>query len=253
MKFRILPRDIIKSSANKTSLPLIRKRKLKKFSPALLGLGDVSQDAEQVEAICCIVDLAGFTRFCSQVDPYLIIPELLHGFLDWIYREILEESIKDKFPEGATLYTDLPMMSKFMGDGVLFLWDVKKWPHVKISNLIAVMNNIRIHYRKDFYPNALKQMPCPPKTLRCGIARGHVYSVGDGNDFVGPCINIASRLQKYGKFTFAVSQRGIPKLDENYILISGAIRGVSDGENIYVLRREYDKLEEGDKAKYKVL
>jgi hypothetical protein len=77
--------------------------------------------------------------------------------------------------------------------------------------------------------------------------------VGDGNDFVGPCINIASRLQKYGKFTFAVSQRGIPKLNENYVLISGAVRGVSDGENIYVLRWEYNKLEKEDKARYKVL
>jgi class 3 adenylate cyclase len=253
MKFKVTPEDIVENPANKSALSIIKKKKLKKFSPVLLGLGDVSQESEQIEAICCIVDLAGFTKFCSQVDPYLAIPELLHGFLEWIYKEILDESIKDRFPQGATLYTDLPMMSKFLGDGVLFLWDVKKWPQFKIINLIAVMNNIRIHYKSKFYPEILKRTSCPPAVLRCGIARGHVYSVGDGNDFVGPCINIASRLQKYGKFTFAVAQRGVPKLDENYILISGAIRGVSDGENIYVLRREFEKLEKEERAKYKVL
>ena len=35
----------------------------------------------------------------------------------------------------------------------------------------------------------------PPPVLRCGLARGTVFSVGNRSDFVGSCINMAARLQ----------------------------------------------------------
>ena len=46
-----------------------------------------------------------------------------------------------------------------------------------------------------------------PLKLRCGIARGQIMSIGDASLFVGPCINVAARLQKLGKFSLPFKKR----------------------------------------------
>jgi hypothetical protein len=74
-------------------------------------------------------------------------------------------------------------------------------------------------------------------------------SIGDGRDFVGPCINLAARLQKLGKFSFAFSKRGFElekyftkETQSLFTLIRSQIRGVGDEELLFVLKNELRKL-----------
>ncbi|HYM60827.1 MAG TPA: hypothetical protein VEZ11_08035, partial [Thermoanaerobaculia bacterium] len=94
----------------------------------------------------------------------------------------------------------------------------------------------------------------PPHALRCGVARGRVYSIGDGNDFVGPCINIAARLQKVASgITFCFSRRGFDGekfsgSTKELLLRRISIRGIGNSELVYVPRAEYEALSGDDKA-----
>lgn len=96
----------------------------------------------------------------------------------------------------------------------------------------------------------------PPSKLRCGIAQGQVTSIADGSDFVGLCINIASRLQKLGEgaFSFACTKKGLEEDPgywyKDFRLIRYPIRGVSKEELVYVLKREFRTLSEKDKKRY---
>ena len=88
---------------------------LEKFSPHILGLGDITQKSRQIDAICACIDLGGFTNFCKQVDPYLVLPGFLSSFLQFLFNEIKNETINKKYGEGCTLYHDLPFFVKFTG------------------------------------------------------------------------------------------------------------------------------------------
>ena len=98
---------------------------------------------------------------------------------------------------------------KFMGDGLLVLWDVSRPDENARRNIIITGREICLRYARDFYPQLGSKVSDPPKILRCGLARGTVYSVGNGNDFVGSCINMAARIQKLPGTTFAFNRRGV--------------------------------------------
>jgi len=89
------------------------------------------------------------------------------------------------------------------------------------------------------------------------VSERQVTGIGS-SDYVGICINIASRLQKLGDgaFSFAFTKKG---LDENknddwledFRLIKITIRGVSKEELVYVLRKEFQTLSREDKKRYR--
>src|SRR4029077_11901818 len=60
----------------------------------------------------------------------------------------------------------------------------------------------------NFLSKLRSTMVDPPPVLRCGIARGTVFCVGDGEDYVGSCINMAARLQRLQGISFAFNRRG---------------------------------------------
>ena len=85
-------------------------------------------------------------------------------------------------------------------------------------------------------------------------------SIADGRDFVGLCINIASRLQKLadGAFSFAFTQKGLePEVGIGWYegwdfkLIKIPIRGVAKDELIYVPNSEFRKLSKALKRAYR--
>ena len=96
-------------------------------------------------------------------------------------------------------------------------------------------------------------MLAAPNKLRCGIAKGTVFSVGNGNDFVGSCINISARLQKLHNLSFCFSTIGV---DYDKEMTSKAkmlfyqkkvfIRGIGE-EIVCVLKEEFDSLIPDDK------
>lgn len=227
------------------------------FNPDVLGLGDISRRSSQTEALAAIFDLAGFTTFCSQVDPHLAVPEYLSQFLDWLFSELRASFVKESSESGVELWSGLPFLAKYLGDGVLFLWDTRDMGGAEICNVVTSLWEICANYRLGFYPQISKITTHPPQVLRCGVARGTVFSVGNGEDFVGPCINIAARLQKLSLLSFCFSRRGFdieknmpPETAAKYLLKSVALRGIGQGELVWVRKEEFEGLDADDQSMF---
>lgn len=236
---------------------LIKKEKFDSFNESVLGLGDIKEKANQINALSVIFDLEGFTNFCKQIDPQLAVPEYLSEFLNWLFSQIRKELVNKMYPEGYDTYSELPFLAKYLGDGVLFLWDVSNLSDTEILNIIVSMRAICEDYSKVFLPTIVKKVVSPPSRLRCGIARGAIYSVGDGNDFIGPCINMSARLQKLHSLTFCFSRRGInpdhfgANEKRRYTTKKVDIRGIGNDELVCILKHEFDALEAEDKKNFK--
>ncbi|HJR06052.1 MAG TPA: hypothetical protein VJ842_02050 [Pyrinomonadaceae bacterium] len=229
------------------------------FNPTALGLGNISQDGTYVQAIACFYDLEGFTSFSNQVDSHLVVPEFLKRFVDWLFQSLRESFKASESNEKVKIWGSLPFYTKFLGDGILFLWDTDYSTGIHgMSNTINLLHKICLRYQSEFLPEIRKHVSKPPSKLRCGVARGQIISIGDGNDYVGSCINIASRLQKLSKLTFAISRRGLDlhnvsghKYWQNFILKKVELRGIGDEELIYIRKVEFDELSSKERKIFK--
>jgi len=242
--------------------------KEQEFNQSLLGIGDFEGFPEQKDVIAAVFDLEGFTDFCACVDPQLYVPRFLKEFLDWLYESIREVFTKKTNKKEVILDAELPFFSKFLGDGVLFMWNIdskkiydvcnnkKEYDELMnkfLCNIIGSLDLIQWFYG-DFYESNGKKYRNAPSRLRCGIARGQVCSVGGGADYVGPCINIASRLQKFHGLGFACYSQGIDikkgGYERDYILKKVNIRGIGEEELVYVERSDYEKLSPEEKIHF---
>lgn len=236
-------------------IPGVRRERWNEFSSCVLGLGDIGAIAVEKKVMCAFFDLDGFTRFCTRDAD---LPFFLNSYLDWFFNQILEKTkIKEvkESPEGVAVYHDLPFFFKFLGDGLMILWDVsnidlaKKNAAKTLGNIIISSFEITDNYSNEFLPEVRRRVGNPPAKLRCGIAKGSVYSVGNGNgqDYVGTCINLASRLQKLPGITFAfsndgiLSDKGIPLEpfdigEQRFMEKRVDVRGIGENELISVLR-----------------
>ena len=238
-------------------ISIVDKKLFDSFNEDILGLGNIESSSQQINALSVIFDLEGFTDFCKQIDPQLAVPEYLSKFLKWIFIEIKKETSNKEYPEGIDTWSDLPFLSKYLGDGLLFLWDTKTMDPQNILNVIISMYEICQDYKNNFLPSISKSIVSPPTNLRCGIARGAIYSVGNGSDFVGPCINMSARLQSLHSLSFCFSRRGLNPEDmselysELFTTKKTDIRGIGTDELVCVVKSEFDKLNSTDKSKFK--
>lgn len=239
-------------------IKLLDNARYDQFNPLLLGLGDIASPSKQEESLAAVFDLSGFTNFCSQVDPHLAVPEYLSRFLDWLFNQLKVESVEETYPQGKKLWANLPFLAKFLGDGVLFLWNTLGMSGEEICNVVVSLYVICSRYVKIFLPEVKKTVTSPPNALRCGIARGTVFSVGNGEDYVGPCINIAARLQKLSLLSFCVSRRGFDfkkYMAEGYasrfVLKSTVLRGIGENELVWVPEKQFKALPEKEKTLFK--
>jgi class 3 adenylate cyclase len=239
-------------------IKVIKKEHWKKFNSDVLGIGDISRESSSKSVICAYFDLEGFTKFCNQIDPDLVIPIFLKKYLDWFFIQIQNETKEHEYNEGIDTWHDLPFFIKFMGDGLLVLWDVSKLKITAQGNIIISSVGITQNYSHDFFPKIKKIVVDPPSKLRCGITKGKVYSVGDGEDYVGQCINFSSRLQKLPGITFAFSNRGIDleeafneKTRNRFTEKIIEARGIGENELVFILKDEYDAMDEKDKQNYR--
>src|ERR1700761_2136917 len=90
----------IKDDGVSSHIDIIEKNKLDSFNEDLLGLGNIESKSNQIQALCVMFDLEGFTNFCKQIDPHLAVPEYLSEFLKWIFKAIKKELIEKEYPEG---------------------------------------------------------------------------------------------------------------------------------------------------------
>ncbi|HSP63315.1 MAG TPA: hypothetical protein VLQ90_10070 [Pyrinomonadaceae bacterium] len=247
----------VKAEVGKGNYFSLDSSDFEKFSPDILGLGDLSTPGEYVEALAAVFDLEGFTKFCNQSDPHLATPEFLSEFLKWLFDKLSSEiTVKeDKTEKKMTLWCSLPFFSKFMGDGILFLWDTTYANSDReIGNVILLLKRICAHYVSEFRPQIKNMVAGTPARLRCGIARGRIISVGNGEDFVGSCINIASRLQKLGQLSFCFARKGInpdlcfrPLSRKMFKAKQVSIRGIGEEELVVVVQAEFDALSAKEK------
>jgi hypothetical protein len=224
------------------------------FNESLLNIGDLRVPSKDIEALSVMFDLEGFTKFTRQVDPQLAIPNFIADFFRWLFYAI--KRVMSDSEQKNILWAELPFFSKFMGDGALFLWriDLDKIVNVDkrlesselegklqefLCNIIASMLEICAGYSHDCLNFSKKYVDFPTK-LRCGIARGKVFPIGGGLDFVGPCMNICTRLQKCASLSFVFSARGVDVtgFDPGYRKLFTEkrieIRGIGDNELIWV-------------------
>jgi class 3 adenylate cyclase len=233
---------------------------IKRFNPSMLELGDINIPCREKEAIAAVFDLTGFTTFCNQVDAYLAIPRFLNDFLEWFFSNIRNRLTEDDLGESIMLWTGLPIMVKFLGDGLMLLWDARKMSEEQICRLAGTLYQICSAYRTEFYPRLSMMVNKPPGILRCGVARGKVYGIGNDKEYVGHCINNASRLSRLGSLTFCFPHRGFQvreympaEFRQIFVPKYVSIRGVGENELVWVVSEEYNRLPEKKREMFRSL
>ncbi len=251
--FEVLSDQFENKKINGHVKKIISHDKYEMFTTDILGLGKIDGKSREVESIAVVFDLKGFTDFSRQIDPQLVVPAFLEKFLSWIFCKIRDIAVKKEFEEGYELWTGFPFFVKFMGDGLLMLWDCTEFSDVEVCNIIGLMNHITEDYSESFLNTIVEDIHDAPQILRCGIARGKVFSVGEMKDFVGPCINLAARLQKLSMLTFAFSRRGFDyknnmnkKYASEFVVKKTEIRGIGN-ELVVVFKKEFESLPDSEK------
>ena len=253
--------DYVIATVDNTRRRLLTKEAFERFNSPILGLGELTNGGIATDAIAAVFDLSGFTNFCKQIEPQLSVPVFLKLFLDWLMKQIRSEMVFEEYDEGVLLLGPLPFFVKFLGDGVLVLWNVSRPDENARRNIIVTGREICLRYSQEFFPHIESIVSEPPAILRCGLARGTVFSVGNRSDFVGSCINMAARLQKLPGATFAFNRRGIniddPNADDFFhngvVTKKISVRGIGDNELICILKSELDAMNADDRREYRDL
>lgn len=208
-------------------------------------------------AIALIFDLEGFSGFFNQPDVHDYLPVFINrifgavdicisGGLKYWEREPVEIS---------PLLVQLVHM-KFMGDGGLYVF----LPHqnetaFRGDTIRALLN--RIWNLKSSFDVVLEkcadEIPVMdlPQRIRFGVSRGSVLELhredGGPSEYVGFCINLASRLQRYcPELGFLGSARlGLPERDlrkHDYMkVVATKIKGFTK-EIVIVDKEEFEAL-----------
>jgi len=241
-------------------IKLINDEIIRGFNPSILELGDISSPCQEKEAIAAVFDLTGFTTFCNQVDSYLAIPRFLNDFLEWFFNSVRKGLTETDLNNHNAFWADFPSLVKFLGDGLLLIWNARGMTEGQVCRIAATLYGICRAYRREFYPQMSMTVNKPPGILRCGVARGKVFSVGNGNDYVGHCINNASRLSRVGTLSFCFPHRGFQVREympaeyrQLFVPKYVSIRGVGDNELVWVAKEEFERLPDKNKELFRSL
>jgi class 3 adenylate cyclase len=131
------------------------------------------------EVLAVVIDIRGFSLFCEQ--PNIESPYTC-GLMSAFYHMITETM--QRFP---------PEMTKFLGDGVLAVWETTPADrHIAVS---VALGGARELYRKW---QVVRESPHfshgAPEGVGVGISFGLASHLVVGDDYIGRPINIASRI-----------------------------------------------------------
>jgi len=213
-----------------------------------------------VRIIVTIFDLEGFTNFCDSVsvNKNIIVASYINGFLSWINYRLDLEVNSGRLPER-------PRISKFLGDGLLYIWEVQRQGlnSRRILDLINFCYNLtrgKDRYEKEFLPEFMRKLghnwDCDyPKHLRVGISLGHAVKyiqLGHLVDYVSECINIASHLLKVHPAVYFIAHSDVyvgPEMSKlGYVKKKTTIRGISKSIAVYIDKDDFAAL--SDKSKF---
>jgi len=156
----------------------------------------------------------------------------------------------------------LPNFVKFTGDGVLLIWDLRDHnyldlDYIHIRKIIETLRQVCQAYHWPYFKKIAGRFANYPEGLRCSITQGQVVSLGQGKEYVGQCINLASRLVKNRRLSFVIAQNGID-LEKDMNLGNPREAIVTkklniDGigyEIIYILEKEFADLSPEEQEKF---
>ena len=159
--------------------------------------------------LALVFDVSGFTNFFNKPDIQDYITVYINQIIDCVETciwggEAFWIPEGDKAREMPTMSIK-PTLRKFLGDGMLYVWeDDDKKRLAKDSVKVNLLNKLwNIHNNMSSINRMIRDyMPVAdlPSTLKFGLAQGSIYKLteNDGSiDYIGPCINLASRLVKY--------------------------------------------------------
>ncbi|MGJ8650623.1 MAG: adenylate/guanylate cyclase domain-containing protein [Opitutaceae bacterium] len=131
------------------------------------------------EVLALVIDIRGFSLFCEQPDiesPYTC--GLMSAFYNMVNRSL------QRFP---------PEMTKFLGDGVLAIWETSPADR-EIAVNIALQAALDLRHRWAMVKDSPHFTHGAPEGIGAGICFGLASHLEVGNDYIGRPINIASRL-----------------------------------------------------------
>jgi len=161
--------------------------------------------SEPQQAIVVIFDLEDFSRFCGRPDAQEYVPKFLN---------VVMSSVQVCFEGGEAYWTlhnnkprhlnSLPPIIhfKFLGDGALYIFNYDDFSEQQRIQLINRLWVLRTKFGK-VVEKAAEDVPVldVPQNIRFGITAGTVYRLtyigGNKEEYVGHCINLASRLEAY--------------------------------------------------------
>ena len=160
-----------------------------------------------IDALAIVYDLEGFSQFVSRPDAPLYVPRYLNSVTEAV-STLVYGGDAPWIPEHANVDRRVralpvaPVERKFLGDGELLLWQV---PKDRPGFVLSVLNrfwNLYLWFdgivRRALEDVHVYQLP---RRIRVGAARGpvHVLERSDtgAREYVGHCINLADRLQRY--------------------------------------------------------
>ncbi len=221
------------------------KDKLKKFKPTA---------SVPEHGIALMFDLAGFSQFFAQPDVNLYVPKYLNHIIDAM--SIIIHGGQNKWLEGEKKYEPLPepIHWKFLGDGLLVLWKYNDFKKEQLGLLMNRCWNLMVNFEElNLIANEDVPVMDIPQKIRFGISAGTIYKLtyeySKSEEYIGYCINLASRLQSYSReLGFIVSGRLNPlkkDLEKNQYLkvVAKNIKGFPN-EIVIVDKESYDHLDQ---------
>jgi len=212
--------------------------------------------------LALVFDLEGFSAFFNQPDVSEYVTRFLNHILGAMATVI--EGGDQNWIDGSKNMRALPLQPthvKFLGDGALYIWTTKEGEDFSPAFITTLCN--RLFNLKSEFKNVVARcaddvpVMALPARIRFGLARGSIFElthVGSSQrEYIGFCINLASRLQGYCReLGFVASARVmIPtaRLTENgYIkVVATKIRGFPS-EIVIVDSSEYEALSESRRA-----
>ena len=262
--------DIASEQSNTTHPDgIVSATTFENFSHSLLGIGDLNLPSKRIDAVSAVLDLQEFTAFSQQEDPDLAVQPFISEFVRWFFEKLKELAFIEQKNQLVYSRIPLPFFAKFLGDGFMLIWDLNlrgtqqicnekghNWKNEVqryIGNILTILFELKDLYKDDFIKELRFEFPKIPKKLRCGVARGSIYSIGGDKDYVGPCINKAARLANIPPLNMLFSAKGITiektgseKLIKRFAKSTINLKGIGD-EFVYVNRYEYGQLPDEDK------
>lgn len=208
--------------------------------------------------LAIVYDLEGFSVFFNQPDAHEYIPRYLSSIIDAVERCLFGG---DAFwlPKGDKLLSPLPILPvyrKFLGDGMLYVWSLLDATDSTIAALLTTLTNRLWNIKKRFAAvnrSCAEVVPLAelPPRIRVGVGRGTIYALTAESTFeteyIGICINLASRLQGYCPYLGFIASARIGMKDatleqHGYIkVVATRIKGFPR-EIVIVDRKEFEQL-----------